>query len=82
MSEAQSAQSRADYLSKFEIGLKEARETGFRLAVLLRVAPQGIELEKWLTQECYEITAILVASVKTLKANGVKKSRLEIRDQR
>lgn len=82
MSEAQSAQSRADYVSKFEIALKEARETGFRLAHLRRVAPQNMELEGWLTRECYEMTAILVASVKTLKANGVGRTgRSEIRDQ-
>ena len=84
ISEAQSAQSRADYLSKFEIALKEARETGFRLAHLKKVAPpQTLELPEWLTQECYELTAILVASVKTLKANGVGRTgRSEIRNQR
>lgn len=33
VAEGRSAQSRADFISKFEIALKEARETGFRLAL-------------------------------------------------
>jgi len=82
IAEAQSAQSRPDYISKFEIALKEARETGFRLAHLQKVAPQDTELQRWLTKECYELTAILVASVKTLKANGVKADqKSEIRNK-
>ena len=81
IAEAQSAQSRADFVSKFEIALKEARETGFRLAHLQKVSPQDTDLQRWLTKECYELTAILVTSVKTIKANTVK-GRSEIRDQK
>lgn len=86
IAEAQSAQSRADFISKFEIALKEARETGFRLAHLQKVVAQNTELQQWLARECYELTAILAASVKTIKANGIGRSggsgRSEIRDQK
>jgi len=82
LAEAGSAQSRADFVSKFEIALKEARETGFRLALLQRISPIRTELQTWLIQECYELTAILVSSVITIKANGIRTGKLEMRDQK
>jgi four helix bundle protein len=82
VAEAGSAQSRADFVSKFEIALKEARETGFRLALLQRISPAQTELQKWLLQECYELTAVLVSSVKTIKASGIRTGKLEMRDQK
>ncbi len=50
MAEARSAQSRADYISKFEIALKEARETDFHLAFIRNVAPEAKELQAWLAK--------------------------------
>jgi hypothetical protein len=47
----------------------------------LRYIASAVELQKELAQECYELTAILVVSIKTLKANGVR-GRAEIRNQR
>jgi four helix bundle protein len=70
VSEAQSAQSRADFISKFEIALKEARETAWWLALAKSRSPEPAALQAWLERECYELTAILVTSVKTAKANG------------
>jgi len=69
VSEARSAQSRADFISKFEIALKEARETAWWLAVAKSLCSDPADLHGWLEKECDVLTAILVASVKTAKAN-------------
>jgi four helix bundle protein len=70
-SEAKSAQSRADFISKFEIALKEAREAGYWLEVV-RQAHLTAEAAclKELMGECQQLTAILVSSVKTAKQNA------------
>ena len=80
MAEAQSAQSRADFISKMEIALKEARETDYWLTVRYRLTNRPTDPQKVLLQECSEITAMLVASVKTAKANGTLK--VEVTAQR
>ena len=73
-SEAKSAQSRADFISKFEIALKEAREAGYWLEV---VRQSNLTLESTrlneLAGECRQLTAILVSSVKTAKQNAKTK---------
>jgi four helix bundle protein len=73
-SEAKSAQSRADFISKFEIALKEAREAGYWLEVVqqARLTTDALGLME-LADECNQLTAILVSSVKTAKQN--RKSR-------
>jgi len=84
VSEARSAQSRADFISKFEIALKEARETAWWLALAKSLCKEPAELYRWLEEECNVLTAILVTSVKTAKANGEsrdRKGRAEIRVQ-
>jgi four helix bundle protein len=69
--EAKSAQSRADFISKFEIALKEAREAGYWLEVVqqahLTSDDRGL---KELIGECCQLTAILVSLVKTAKRNA------------
>jgi four helix bundle protein len=67
-SEAKSAQSRADFISKFEIALKEAREAGYWLEVV-RQANLAVDSKclNELVGECQQLTAILVSSVKTAK---------------
>ena len=67
IAEARSAQSRLDFISKLEIALKEARETDYWLAVLYRTAARPSEELRALVKECDEITAMLVASVRTAK---------------
>ena len=65
--EAQNAQSRADYLSKLNIALKEATETKYWLRLW--------EATDYLTRaefdsicpDCIEIEKILVSSVKSIK---------------
>ncbi|NEO75618.1 MAG: four helix bundle protein [Moorea sp. SIO4G3] len=50
-SEAQSAQSRRDFISKYEIALKEARETKYWLEVLIEAELVSLEKFKGLIQE-------------------------------
>ncbi|NEO68308.1 four helix bundle protein [Moorena sp. SIO3H5] len=66
-SEAQSAQSRRDFISKYEIALKEARETKYWLEVLIEAELVSLEKFKGLIQETEEIIKILVTTVKKLK---------------
>ena len=85
VAESQSAQSRADFISKFEIALKEARETDYWLR-MLKETETKLEGELGpLIGECWQIAAILVTSVKTAKRNGEESrrqnGRAESRDQ-
>jgi four helix bundle protein len=87
VAEARSAQSRADFISKFEIALKEARETNHWLRVLEATIENKNAAMQKLINECWQITAILVASAKTAKRNGgivearLQNGRAESRDQ-
>ena len=74
-SEAKSAQSRADFISKFEIALKEAREAGYWLEVVRQanLTSESKNLRE-LLGECGQLTAILVSSVKTAKQNGERRA--------
>ena len=68
ISEAQHAQSRADFLSKLNIALKEATETKYWLR-LLRATDYLTESEfQSIHEDCVEIEKILVTSVKSIKA--------------
>ena len=65
--EAQAGQSRADFLSKYSIALKEARETHYWLRLIAEceiLAP--IRLAE-ITQECDELVAILTAIIKSTR---------------
>jgi len=66
--EAQSAESRADFVHKIKIVLKELRETKVWLLIIekaLLIKPQA-RLES-IIQECEELIAIFVTSEKTAK---------------
>jgi four helix bundle protein len=68
MEEAQAAQSRADFVSKVSIALKEARETCFRLRVLSAAAIASATPPMELIREADEICRVLgaiVASART-----------------
>ena len=68
ISEAQHAQSRADFLSKLNIALKEATEAIYWLR-LLRATDYLTETEfQSMHEDCVEIEKILVTSVKSIKA--------------
>ena len=68
--EANRAQSTADFLAKLSIALKEADETAYWLELLHETGfiPDGDSYQSLYT-DCEELIRILVASIKTAKAN-------------
>ena len=62
--------SKADFINKYSIALKEANETNYWLAILgdTGYLPPSPATESLLA-ECKELVAILAASVKTAKSN-------------
>ena len=65
------AQSKADFVSKLSIALKEASETSYWLVVLKRANYLDEKLYLSLKADVDEIIRILVASIKTTKKNMV-----------
>ena len=59
--------SKAEFVSKLGIVLEEADETLFWLELIDEMAIHGGNSVKFLLQECDEITAIMVTSIKTAK---------------
>lgn len=70
VSEAQFAQSSADFITKLHIALKEANETRGWLRLLHEKAIINDNEHKSVLDDCSEIIAILVASIKTAKSNN------------
>ena len=68
--EAQSAQGTKDFISKFEIALKEASETGYWLELLYRTKYIDEQTFKALSSKCTSLRVILIASYKTAKENN------------
>jgi four helix bundle protein len=65
--EGQAAQSRADFASKYNIALKEIRETGYWLRILVASGIQAESDVSDLIQESGEIAAILGKSLVTVR---------------
>lgn len=65
--EAQSAESRKDFVHKMKIGLKELREAQVWLKVVKRIVSHEL-VDKALT-ECDELIAIFVSSIATARRN-------------
>ena len=68
--EAKYAQSRADFISKLEIALKESSETDYWLELLYRKKKMSEEQYKTLQNMCGSIRRRLIASITTAKANS------------
>ena len=68
--EARYAQSRADFINKMEIALKECYETEYWLEILLKVNSIDIQTYKKLSDKCGTIRRKLIASVTTAKKNS------------
>jgi four helix bundle protein len=66
--EACRARSDAEFISKIEVGLQELEETVYWLELLVDAEVYSAERLTDLMQEANELTAILTASVKTVKA--------------
>jgi len=67
--EARYAQGKKDFISKLEIALKEASETGYWLELLHRTNYIDSKQYKILSDKCSALRAILVSSCRTAKAN-------------
>ncbi len=74
--EAQYAQGKKDFISKLEIALKEASETGYWLELLHRTNYIDEQLYKSLSAKCTSLRVMLIASCRTAKENA--KSKAEI----
>jgi len=66
--EANYAQGKKDFVSKLEIALKEAAETGYWLDLLYRAKLIDEETYKSLNSQCSAIRIMLIASCRTAKA--------------
>ena len=67
--EAQYAQGKRDFVSKLEIALKEASETGYWLELLYRTKYIDEQTFKTLSAKCTSLRAMLIASCRTAKEN-------------
>jgi four helix bundle protein len=69
LEESKGGQSRADYLTKVSIALKEARETHYwlRLLIAAEIIPENHLTS--LLDECNQLIAILTSIVKKLKGH-------------
>lgn len=67
--EAQYAQGKKDFISKLEIALKEASETGYWLELLYRTSYINGQQYKRLSDQCAALRVMLVSSCRTAKAN-------------
>jgi four helix bundle protein len=68
--EAQSAESRKDFIHKMKISLKELRETMVWLKIITRKRLGDCSEVPAAIAECNELIAIFVSSTKTADANG------------
>lgn len=68
--EAQAGQSRADFVSKYSIACKEARETHYWLRLLAECEIVPATRLSEITQECDELIAILTTIVKNAKSTS------------
>ena len=65
--EAQQAQSRADFISKLSIALKEASETNYWLRLLYETQSLGQEALESIITDCSELEKLLISIIKTTK---------------
>ena len=70
ISEALQAQSKADFISKLSISLKETSETKYWIKLLLATDYLSTKEADSLLNDCTEIEKLLVAILKTSKSNS------------
>ena len=68
--EARYAHGTADFISKMQIALKEANETGYWLELLYKTNYIGEEQYNFLESKCKSLRAMLVYSINTAKNNN------------
>ena len=67
--EAEHAESKADFLHKMNIALKEARETSYWLLLLYKGNYMSEIVYQEYNNDCLELVKLLASIVKTTKAN-------------
>ena len=67
--EANYAQGKKDFVSKLEIALKEASETGYWLQLLYKTNQIDEDTYKSLNDKCGSLRVLLIASCRTAKQN-------------
>ena len=67
--EAEHAESKADFLHKMNIALKEANETGYWLVLLYKSDYITESVYQEYNNDCLEIVRLLASIVKTTKSN-------------
>jgi four helix bundle protein len=70
--EAQGAQSRADFITKYHIALKESRETSYWLRILKATETIPATRLEEILNECEEIKKMIGASIVTMKSADKK----------
>ena len=68
--EAKYAHGTADFISKMQIALKEANETGYWLELLYKTNYISEEQYHFLESKCKSLRAMLVSSINTAKNNN------------
>ena len=71
VSEANQAQSKADFVSKLSIGLKETVETEYWLSLLRDTGFLTQSQANSLIEDCLELKRILVSAIKTSKSSKI-----------
>ena len=72
INEANYGQSKADFISKLHIALKETAETEYWLKLLMMSEYITIDMGNSLLNDCLAIKRILIASINTAKENNSK----------
>ncbi len=67
--EAQYAHSKADFIAKLQIALKEANETGYWLELLYRTGYLDEATYRTMDSQCASIRVMLIASCRTAKSS-------------
>ena len=67
--EAQYAHSKADFIAKLQIALKEANETGYWLELLFKTGYLSESEYKTYDSACTSIRVMLISSINTAKGN-------------
>ena len=71
--EAKYAHSKADFVSKLQIALKECYETEYWLELMQKSEIFADDIEKSLLHDCGAIRRMLISSLNTTKANQANK---------
>ena len=70
INEANYGQSRADFIFKLHIALKETAETEYWIKLLIMSEYLSEDMGNSILQDCLEIKRILIASIKTAKRDA------------